>query len=683
MLFLLAALADATPASAYCREVIESPPAGYDPVSQGCFLGNLEAGAAPPLFWRNQCVSFSVQENASNQISLSDAERVAAQAFAVWSAASCPGGGTPGILASAYPAVACDDVPSQGHNNTIIFRDEGWPYEDSANAIGYTTLTVYEQSVDGHVAGEILGADIEGNSANYTIVANGTPPSGAYDLASILTHETGHFLGMAHSADTSAVMYALYHPQSTVLTPDDIAGICSIYPADGSRTTAAGSVAATTCQPAPTLGFQSECGSLDAGQVTAAITASVPCSDSLFGCSVSLTPPSKRAGRTGYGLAELALVVLGAGVLRRRRARRGGVLSVAISVVCFLALGCGSGDDSTASSAGDASTAADATSADASAVEATFAKAASEAAGDQTSGAASADGLADDEGAGGDSSSGDGAGSSSAEGGDGMPTVVIPPVVVSLVRFANWSPDSPAVDVCVAPHGTTAFMGPVVAGLDTAADSAVVGLPFPNASAYVDLSPGQYDARFVVAGATSCATGVGADATALPTLKAGSVTTMALVGEASPSGGDPGLQTVALSDDVSATAVALRFINASPAISPADLGTGKLASSNFVPLFDAVGFGQASKPQDAPDASAGVDMFGYRSSEALSNITLSAHPSGGATDSVSAGGLSAAMGSVLTVTLIGGTSSGIAAQLLVCIDNAGTVGALSNCAPLP
>src|SRR6202042_1897443 len=166
--------------------------------------------------------------------------------------------------------------------NTIIFRDEGWPYEDSANAIGYTTLTVYEQSVDGHVAGEILGADIEVNSANYTIVADGTPPGGAYDLASILTHESGHFLGMAHSADTSAVMYALYHPQSTVLTPDDVAGICSIYPADGSRTTAAGSVAATACQPAPTLGFQSECGSLDAGQVTAAITASVPCSDSLF-----------------------------------------------------------------------------------------------------------------------------------------------------------------------------------------------------------------------------------------------------------------------------------------------------------------------------------------------------------------------------------------------------------------
>jgi MYXO-CTERM domain-containing protein len=60
------------------------------------------------------------------------------------------------------------------------------------------------------------------------------PPSGypynTYDLQAILTHEAGHFLGLAHSVDTSAIMYAFYSPGSIHLTPDDVAGICTIYP---------------------------------------------------------------------------------------------------------------------------------------------------------------------------------------------------------------------------------------------------------------------------------------------------------------------------------------------------------------------------------------------------------------------------------------------------------------------
>jgi matrixin len=316
----LSVISASSRAGAYCREVTEGAPAGYDPVSRGCFVGSADGGPSPPLFWRNQCVSYSVQRDGSKQLSLADIERVAGQAFITWGSAQCPGGGTPGIVASAYPVVDCQQVPSQGHNNAIIFRDGSWPYDDIANAIGYTTLTVYEESTGGHVAGEIIGADIEINSANYTIVASATPPAGAYDLSSILTHEVGHFLGLAHSTETSAVMYALYHPQSTTLTLDDISGICSIYPPDGSRTTTIGAVAATACQPEPPLGFLVECGTLDAGQVTEQFTTTVACSDSLTGCSISGVPSSHRQSLGGC----VALTLLGAAV-GRRRTRRGGM----------------------------------------------------------------------------------------------------------------------------------------------------------------------------------------------------------------------------------------------------------------------------------------------------------------------------------------------------------------------
>ncbi len=332
-------------ARAFCREVTASPPLDYDPTSQGCFTSRPDGGTLFPLFWRNQCVSYSFQNQGSKHISAADAARVAAQAFTTWSSAPCDGG-VPNIQADPYPAVECDNPESQGHNNVIIFRDNGWPYDDAANAIGYTTLTIKEAT------GEIVGAAIEINSTDYTIVANAVPPDAGpsddggpattYDLGSILTHEAGHFLGLAHSADTAAVMYARYHPGSTVLTPDDVAGICSIYSPDGTRNTASGPVAATACNPTPPLGFSSACGSLDSGTLVgsgpiseggANSDAGDPCPDPAA-CSIGRVPRT-----SGFGLATCALTVCGALARRARRASRRGrdaatVLGASLAILC-------------------------------------------------------------------------------------------------------------------------------------------------------------------------------------------------------------------------------------------------------------------------------------------------------------------------------------------------------------
>jgi hypothetical protein len=357
----LALLLGSSRAQAYCREVTASPPNGYDPTLLGCFNG--ENGGLPGLYWRNQCVGYSFQRNASRQITLADAETVARNAFQTWQNAQCAdmvvggyptGIGNPAIFATELAPVDCDQVPSQEHNNPIIFRDDLWPYTDTMNAIGYTTLTV------DLVTGEILGAAIEINTSGHTIVASGAPPAGAYDLASVLTHEVGHFLGLAHSEQRDAVMFAFYQPNTTMLTPDDVDGICNIYNPTGSRNTAQGLFAATSCDPQPRLGFLDLCGSIDSGiagngtmqpsdvgatnQPTAddgGSTFTEPDADTssgngdvstetLWGCTIGHGPGSGPAGRGATCIGLIALGLLG------RRARRTSKATAALFSVLAL-----------------------------------------------------------------------------------------------------------------------------------------------------------------------------------------------------------------------------------------------------------------------------------------------------------------------------------------------------------
>ncbi|NUO49620.1 MAG: matrixin family metalloprotease [Polyangiaceae bacterium] len=228
----------AAPAWAYCRTAVCGEEVGKvcNPAqSNDC---------GTPIFWPTSCVGFSVQRDASSDVDFDTATELTEQAFAAWSNADC-GDGTPSITATNLGPVSCSEQTFDAetrNSNTIIFRDDDWPYGPGALAL--TTVTY---ALD---TGEIRDADIELNSDDATFTTGDSDVN--VDLLSILTHETGHFLGLAHTDVDGATMQTDYPPKSTTLRnleQDDVDAICAVYPPDREA----------ACTPDPVNGLGDEC----------------------------------------------------------------------------------------------------------------------------------------------------------------------------------------------------------------------------------------------------------------------------------------------------------------------------------------------------------------------------------------------------------------------------------------
>ena len=189
---------------------------------------------------------------------------------------------------------------------------------------------------------------------------------------------------------------------------------------------------------------------------------------------------------------------------------------------------------------------------------------------------------------------------------------------------------------------------------------------------------GTFDARIVAAGA-GCDPPLGLDSRGV-ILSAGERSTLALEGRTT---GSPSLRVVALGDDlnVSGGQVALRFLNADPAMDPVTLDVQALPSTLLEPAAFAA----------LPPADAGLDPNGYAGVPPLSAVGLSitgadAGADGGA---IATATVTAAGGAVITLVFVPTDGSDTDASpnggpvLVECIDNAGTVGLFSNCSVLP
>lgn len=220
-----------------------TPLAAYQQTETCDSFGTYEcdAGETPtPISWSTDCVGYQLNEDGSRDFA-SDRRDTLLQSlvevsFNAWNKPDCSNLKLVyrGRTSESQAAYRVDDGPAE-NTNTVIWRDDDWPHNPSAFAI--TSITYNANT------GEIADADIELNGDHFSFgnLQARQPAGNRVDVRNVLTHEVGHLIGLGHpNGKPDATMWRkarVGEIKKRSLEPDDIDGLCHIYPDDHQTTT--------------------------------------------------------------------------------------------------------------------------------------------------------------------------------------------------------------------------------------------------------------------------------------------------------------------------------------------------------------------------------------------------------------------------------------------------------------
>jgi len=277
----------------------------------------------------------------------------------------------------------------------------------------------------------------------------------------------------------------------------------------------------------------------------------------------------------------------------------------------------------------------------------------------ETNNATSASSSSSSSGVGGDG--GGGAGGGSGGNGGGMAAKK------ARVRVAHLAPDAPAVDFCIQAEGG-AWVGPV---LDTV--GAADGLPYPNATKYLELDEATYTARLVDPKATDCNTSLAG----LPDVKdikvtGGKAYTLAAIGELDANATNKFQVKAYVDDDVASSAkIKVRFVHTSSDAPNVDVGLGK--GDTFVKVWSNVAY-----PMEGL-----VNGSAYVETDPIAGGAISVRVAGMSADVLTLEPVDIPAGAIVTAWAIGNVDGNPQPlKALVCVDNQED-GPLTKCTALP
>jgi hypothetical protein len=213
-------------ASAYSREEVAGQPGTF-------------------LFWANRVISYSINRRGSADLSIVDVRGAIKRAFFSWASPSCTDIDFhfAGLDSTERTNLMLGENEAPDRKNLIIWHESSWPppgvsdpsLNDKVPAI--TTL-IYDPA-----SGLIYDADIDINGYNFFWTTTDDTTQAAMDLESVMAHEIGHLLGLGHSQEPEATMYATVAQaelKKRSLEKDDLAGVCFVYPFESATPHGAG-----------------------------------------------------------------------------------------------------------------------------------------------------------------------------------------------------------------------------------------------------------------------------------------------------------------------------------------------------------------------------------------------------------------------------------------------------------
>jgi MYXO-CTERM domain-containing protein len=197
-----------------------------------------------PLRWRKLPITFRFSAARPGQLVREEARAAIRAAFYRWSDTLCGADQRRTALRFVEGEDILEVKPLIANSRAsepfgIYFRDTGWPYEGKEDQTLAQTNNIF-----GKDSGFIEYADMEINTGNTGLQQFSTKEDEpGTDLQAVMTHEAGHYIGLAHSKEPASIMVASYcnakdgrcdkgKVAARRLSQDDIDAVCTLYPPD-------------------------------------------------------------------------------------------------------------------------------------------------------------------------------------------------------------------------------------------------------------------------------------------------------------------------------------------------------------------------------------------------------------------------------------------------------------------